>query len=204
MGVVVQDDVAVRRGSVGHARRVPVLGDLDQRGRVVLVVLGVEVGADDVVAELAHEAHAVGAARQERRAHVRREPAKDVAKGHLVVDHLRLADRAVGRLEVLVRPGVVRDLVARVVRALDDGGPRVAAAVDLALAHVVARDEEGGLDAEGVQLVEQLAREALGAVVICQCDLAGRGALGDDGAYAAMSVPGAVGALPAPGCLLRG
>lgn len=49
-----KDNVLVA-GRVGrHARRVPVLGVLDQLGTVILVVLGVDVLVHDMVAQSGH------------------------------------------------------------------------------------------------------------------------------------------------------
>jgi hypothetical protein len=116
-----------------------VLRVLDQVRRVHQVVLRIQVVVDDVVAEGLHVSFAAGrgVAVGERRPHVGGEEAQDVVERDLVVVHLFEAlspgqfvhglGRGVGA-EILVGPGMRRDLMASGVHALDD---RRIASVDI-------------------------------------------------------------------------
>lgn len=167
--------LCIRRHSIGE----DVLARLDLGRRVIEIILGVDVEVDDVVAELGDivQAPRVARARRVGRAEVLGEPAEDVAEGHLVVDELLRADLVRRGGEVLVGPRVRGELVAGGVHPAEDGGIARGLVVDLALAEVVARDEEGGLDAVGVEDVEDVVGQGVGAVVegqgYCSGDFAG-------------------------------
>lgn len=174
-----QFDVRVppRRARYGFGEGI--LRVLYQRWIVILVVLGINVLVNNVVAIAAQQREAVRFAVEVRRAEIRREEAKDVSKGHLVVEDLGVLDGRVDLAQVAVRPGVAGELVAGGVHARQDGGPGRRGAVHLPLAQVVAHDEEGGLCAELVEQVEQLARVVPWPVVKGQGHRAWRRARGD-------------------------
>lgn len=179
-----QNNVAVGCAAWGQLAVEPVLGILNQRGIVVHVVLGVDIVGDDVVAQRLHDVDATGFSRafQVGRTHVRREPAKDVAEGHFVVDHLGPLDGVVDLVEIAVRPGVACNLVTCIMRSLQDGRPGERRVINVALSTVVASDEEGGFDYELVEKVEDLVGVNVRAVVKGQGNQSGSSALGDDGA----------------------
>lgn len=77
------------------------------------------------------------------RAHVGREKAKNIAQGHFVLVNLVLPLFARYEAEILVAPGMGGDLVALRVHTFYDVYPWVGRVVYLALADVVARNEEG-------------------------------------------------------------
>lgn len=181
VNIVAQLNVRVRLGIRRHSIGEDVLARLDLSRRVIEIILGVNVEVDDMVPELGHIVQTPGVARAGRigRAEVLGEPAEDVAEGHLVVDELLRADLVGRRGEVLVRPRVRGELVARGVHPAQDGRVARGLVVDLALAEVVARDEEGGLDVVGVEHVEDVVGQRVGAVVKGQGECAGDFAGGD-------------------------
>lgn len=181
MNIVTQLNVRVRLGIRRHGIGEDVLARLDLGRRVIEIILGVNVEVDDVVAELGDivQAPRVARARGVGRAEILGEPAKDVAEGHLVVDELLRADLVGGRGEILVRPRVRGELVAGGVHPAQDGRVAGGFVVDLALAEVVARDEEGGLDVVCVEHVEDVVGERVGAVVKGEGECSGDFAGGD-------------------------
>jgi len=121
-----------------------------------------------MVAESSHVGLALTGAAGVRRAHVGRDLADDVAESHLELPHLVLAVNPGDCTQVLVSPGVGRDLVARGVHALDDINILLGD-VDLALVDVVASDEKGSLSVVAVQNVQDVFRQnRLWAIVVSE------------------------------------
>jgi hypothetical protein len=130
--------------TLGDVAVEPVLGVLDLGGRVLVVVIGVNVKVDDVVSERCHIGLALTSAAGVRWAHVGGDLANDVAESHLVLPHLLLAVDRRDSAQVQVSPGVGSKLVALGIHALEDIN-ELRGDVDLALVDVVASDEESGL-----------------------------------------------------------
>lgn len=170
--VVRKDNVRVARGIGRHAGAELVLGVLDQHRRVILPVLGVEVGADDVVAQLAHQrlAAGAGAALQVRGPHVSGDPPEDVAEGHFVVDHLGPLDGAVDLVQIAMSPGVAGNVVAGGIHATQHARPAQGRVVDVTLAPVVSGNHEGCLGIVLVQEIQNLTGVSVRAVIKGQCD----------------------------------
>lgn len=157
MNVVGQHDAAAG----GHAVLDLALGALNLG--LVAPVVRVDVPRDDVVAEPPRLRQAVGVAAAVRRAKVRREPpAQHVGKGLLGPHDLVLAGVGVEHRHVLVRPRVVRDLVALGHHAPDQAAPRFALHGPLA---VVGREEEGRLGVVLLQQVQHLLGVDAGSVI---------------------------------------
>jgi hypothetical protein len=97
-----------------------VLGLLNQIGIVQEIVLGVEIEVNNVVAEVLQICLTVGIAARERWAHVSWEDTQDVVQGDLVVVHLVFPLGRSDGSQVLMSPGVARNLMAGSVHALDD------------------------------------------------------------------------------------
>lgn len=168
------EEVVVGRVLASEGVREVVLGVLDLVRGGVVVVISVQIEVGDVVAESLQVVLAarLGGARRVRGAHVGGEETEDVPEGHLVLDHLVLALSRGNGAQVLVAPGVGGDLVALRVHPLDDSVPAVGGVVDLALAVVVAGDEEGGLGVVLLQHVEHAVGVDVGTIVVGQGDLA--------------------------------
>jgi hypothetical protein len=88
--------------------------------------------------------------------HVSGKEAQDIPERHLVVVYLivPLIKRHVS--QILMRPCVTSDLMARLVHALDELRVACRIIVYLALSHVVARDEKGCFRIVFIQDVENL------------------------------------------------
>jgi hypothetical protein len=112
--------------------------------RVVGVVLGVEVGGDDVVAEVGHVGFGGGVVGEVGGAHVGGEEADDVDEGFFGFVHFFSSCGGGEGGEIGVGPGVGCDLVSFIVGSPDDVGP-LGYFVDVTVA-VTADDEEGGFD----------------------------------------------------------
>lgn len=140
--VVVQDDIADRARIAGGEIVKGSDRVADQIWRVVGVVLCVEVGGDDVVAEVGHVGFAGAVECQVGGPHVGGEEAEDVAECDFGFVHFVASGGRGKGGEIGVVPGVGGDLVAFVVRAFDDVRP-LGYFVDVAVA-VVADNEEGG------------------------------------------------------------
>jgi hypothetical protein len=134
--VVIQDDEAVGDGVAGGEFVEGALGVADRLRGGVGVVLGVEVGGDDVVAEVGHVGFAGGVEGEVGWAHVGGEDAEDVGDGGFVLVHL-VASGGGGE-------GVRGDLVTFIVGAADNFGP-LGNFVDFAIA-IVADDKESRFD----------------------------------------------------------
>lgn len=130
------------------ARREAIFGHLNEIRGVVLVVLGVDVAVDNVVAKGAHEVETAGCfiTLKIRWSHICGEPAKDVTECHLVVDHLGPLDGTVDPIQITMSPGVGGKLMAGIVHAMEDVWPVKRAVIDSAFASVVACYEKGGFD----------------------------------------------------------
>ena len=128
----------------GHPRVPDVLALLYQLRVVVVVPARVEVKVRDVVPQLREPAVGAIVAHAVRGAHVRREPADEVRDGDLVVRHLPPELRLADLRQLLVRPGVRPDLVARRDHAADYRRPGRRRVVDGAFSPVASHDEEGG------------------------------------------------------------
>lgn len=112
-------DAHVRGAPIVQRPLDDVLRVLDQLRRRIVVVVGVEVPADDVIAERRHGGLAGGAARDVRRPHIRGVAPEDGQERLLVANHL-VAPRCLGHgRQVGVRPRVRAELVSFVVHALD-------------------------------------------------------------------------------------
>ncbi|TLS31476.1 hypothetical protein PpBr36_03399 [Pyricularia pennisetigena] len=122
---------------------------------LVAPVVRVDVPLDDVVAETPRLRQAVGVAAAVRRA-------QHVDKGLLGPHDLVPPRVGVERGHVLVRPRVVRDLVALGHHAPDQAPPRLALERPLA---VVGRDEEGRLGVVLLQKVQHVLGVDAGSVV---------------------------------------
>lgn len=159
--IVREDNVAVSRG-VGAELVVELLSrDVRGLGGIVFIILGIEAGVDDVVAQAGHIAQARGVAGQERRAHVLGGEAGDAASSILELGHLGDAVRRGEGAQVWVGVGVGADKVALGLHAANV----VRTGCRLDVAPVVAVDEEGGLDVVGGERIEELGGVGEGAIV---------------------------------------
>jgi hypothetical protein len=136
--------VGSSRATLGDVTQKPVLRALDLVGRVLVVVVGVDIEVDDVVTERSHIGLALTSAAGVRRAHVGGDLANNVAESHLVLPHLLLAVDGRDSAEVQMGPCVGRELMALGVHALEHGR-ELWGDINLALVDVVASDEESGL-----------------------------------------------------------
>lgn len=158
-----------------------ILGLLNQHGVVILIVFGVQVGANDVVTEFFHRIEAPGAraALQERRTHVCWDEAKDVAKGHLIVDHFSSLDIFVDAVKVAMSPGVAGQLMPGASHAPQNLWISRGLVVDATFASVASGDEECGLDFVFVEEVKKLVCVLKGSVIECQGNKTRRVTLSD-------------------------
>ena len=136
---------------------------LQPRLRKKCITISVQVEVRDNVSKGLHDALASEVARRVRRTHVGGVFADDVANGHLVLDHLVVTLRISDGTEILVGPGVTGDLVAFGNHSFDDSRPLL---VNGALAKVVTGDEEGSLEAGGLELVEDFVSVDVWAIVV--------------------------------------
>lgn len=132
------------RTALGDVAVEPVLGALDLVGRILVVIVGVNIEVDDMVPEGSHISLTLASAAGVGWAHVSGDLANNVAESHLVLPHLLLAVQGRDGTQVQMSPGVGRELMTLSIHALEYidelwGG------VNLALVDVVASDEEGSL-----------------------------------------------------------
>lgn len=151
--------------SLGDVAIEPVLGALDLVGRVLVVVIGVDVEVDDVVAEISHVSLALTGAAGVGGTHVGGNLANDVAESHLVLDHLGLAVFLRDCAQVQVSPGVGSKLVTLRVHTLEDVN-KLGGDVYLTLVDVVAGNEEGSLCVVLLHQVQYMRCEGLRRAVI--------------------------------------
>jgi hypothetical protein len=132
------------RTALGDVAVEPVLGALDLVGRILVVIVGVNIEVDDMVPEGSHISLTLASAAGVGWAHVSGDLANDVAESHLVLPHLLLAVDGRDSAEVQMGPCVGRELMALGVHALEHGR-ELWGDINLALVDVVASDEESGL-----------------------------------------------------------
>lgn len=174
--VVGEGDVLVGRGvgADGAVEDVLAVGD------VALVVEGVDVPVDDVIAEVAQVGEALAGAAAVRRAHVGGEvPAEGVLEDLFVLRHVASAGGGGEGVEVWVVVGMGAELVAVVYNAAQDIGVWCLGCVS----PVEAVGEEGGLDLLLGEEVKELVGVEEGAIVECEGDGARGVAVGDGDAF---------------------
>lgn len=161
------EPLAVRSSSatLGDVALEPVLGALNKSGRVVLVVIGVDIEVSDVVTKVSHVSLALSSAAGVWWAHVGRDLANDVTKSHLVLPHLVLAIDLGDGTQVQMGPGVRSNLMALGVHTLDNIH-KLCGGIDLALVDVVASDEESSLGVVGSHQIQDVGGEDLLRTVI--------------------------------------
>jgi len=76
------------RRSIINLRGEVILGIHDELRGVIVIIVGVHVEVDDVIAQIGHRSRAGASARGVWGAHVCRELPNDVAEGRLVIVHL--------------------------------------------------------------------------------------------------------------------
>jgi hypothetical protein len=128
----------------GNVTGEPVLGVLDQKRRILFVVVGINIEVDDMVTKVGQISLALTNTAGVRRAHVGGDLANNVAKSHLVLPHLLLAVDLGDGTQVQMGPGVGSNLMTLSIHALDNVN-ELGCDIDLALADVVASNEEGSL-----------------------------------------------------------
>jgi hypothetical protein len=104
-------EVYVRRVGRGKSTVNYILALLDERRIVMEIILSIKIKIDNVVSQLCHNGVAITVALRKRRTHIGRNLPNDVAKRHLVLDHLGLNTRDGERRQILVRPSVRGDLM---------------------------------------------------------------------------------------------
>jgi hypothetical protein len=139
-----------------------ILGVLNQVGIVVLIVVGINVEVDNVVAEISKIllATRLRGAAGVGWAHVGGDLANDVAESHLVLDHLVVTILLGNGAKVQMGPGMRGQLVALGVHALEDID-KLLGDVDLTLVDIVTSDEERGMGVVGLHDIENVAGEIL-------------------------------------------
>lgn len=182
MDIVSQNNVLVAARVGRYSGRVPVLGVLDQLRTVVLVVLGVNVLVHNMVTESGHlsETARSSVALEIWSTHVSRDPTKQVAESHLVVDHLRCSDGAVYLIEIAMGPGVAGNVVACSVHAPHHSWPWEGRIVHVSLGPVVSSHEESGLDIFRVQKIQKVIGVGERAIIECEGNHTGGCASLDD------------------------
>ena len=100
-----QKVLGIRRSPINGLIEV-IHGIHDGGGGVLVVIVGVHVKVDDVVAQFAHRGRATARARRVWGAHVCRVLPNDVAEGSLVVVHLGSAGVFTECGEILVGPAI--------------------------------------------------------------------------------------------------
>lgn len=164
VNVVSDGEFALGRwdGTVDSSAEV-VLSDLDLDGSELVVVISIQIEVGNNVSKLLQNVLASGLARRVRRTHVSGIFADDVTDGHLILDHL-IVDLSLGDLgQVLVGPRVGGDLVTFSYHTSDNGSPSL---INGTLANIDASDEEGGLEASRVELVQDLVSVDVWTIVI--------------------------------------
>lgn len=149
-----------------------ILGLLNQHGAVMEIILGIQIKVDDVVSKI-QEIILTAALCSTRRvgwAHVSRNKSKNIAKSHLVPDHLVLALERGDVAKIGVRPGVRGNLVSIGVLTLDDRGPGETSVINLTLAVVITSDEEGSLSIVLGKEIEQVGCVTTWAIIVSECD----------------------------------
>lgn len=174
--VVGEGDVLVGRGVGADG----VVEDVLAVGDVALVVEGVDVPVDDVIAEVAQVGEALAGAAAVRRAHVGGEvPAEGVLEDLFVLRHVASAGGGGEGIEVWVVVRVGAELVAVVYNAAQDIGVWCLGCVS----PVEAVGEEGGLDLLLGEEVKELVGVEEGAIVEGEGDGARGVAVGDGDAF---------------------
>ena len=103
-----------------------------------------------------------------RRPHVSREEPQHIPYRHLIEVHLILSLLLSSRAQVLMRPGMRRDLVALGMHAFDDLRVPGCFIVDRTLPHVIARDEKGRFGLIFSENVEDFGGVNVRAIVECE------------------------------------
>ncbi len=112
-------------------------------------------------------------------AEICREEAKDIRESDLILHHLIIPLRARQGRQVCMTPRVTPNLMALIVHALDERWVPRLRIVDLALAAVVADEEECGLDALIFENVEYSGGVDVWTVIEGECNLARDAAVPD-------------------------
>jgi len=176
--VVGEGDEGVAGGAPRDGSREDVFAVLDEVRGVVLPVLSVEVGPDNVVAEGAHDVETGRAAREVRRTHVGRVLSDDAQESGLELRHLASDLGVAEGGQVGMAPAVGANLVALRDHPGDQGG--LVRSIDVVGSPVLSVDEEGGFYTIFSQQVEKFGGVDIRAVIECKRNFARRGACGDD------------------------
>jgi hypothetical protein len=147
-----------------------VFGNLDVRELVV--VIGVEVEVRNNISERLEHGLASCVAGRVGWAHVCGVLSKDVAEGHLVLDHLVVSLGVGDDAQVLVRPGVAGYLMAFGDHTTDDVRP-LSGGIDCTLADVDSCHEKGGLETVCGELIKYAISVDVWSVIVCDGDSAG-------------------------------
>jgi hypothetical protein len=156
------EEVVVSWGISSNGIVKVVFGVLDEQRRVVVVIISIGIKVHDMVAESLELRLASSVALGVRRAHIRREVSENVAKSHLVLDHLVLSLGSSESRQVLMSPGMAGNLMTFGSHTLDGG--RIAE-INLALSKVVAGDKERSLGVVGLEHIQDIVGIDVGAIV---------------------------------------
>jgi len=161
-----QKVLRIRRSPI-NLRVVVILGIYDEGWAVIVVIVGVHVKVDDVIAQIGHRSRAGASARGVWGAHVCRELPNDIADGRLVIVHLVSAVGFTECREVWVGPSMRSNLMAFAVHAFNQIAPLLCS-VDGAFAKVVSSNEKRSLSTVCLERIQHLTGVYVRAIIKSQ------------------------------------
>lgn len=154
-----------RQGSIKR-----ILGDLNGARTIMTIVLRVDVIENDMVTHRTHVVQAArfGEAARVRWTHIGRNFPQNVAERSFILQDLLSPLLWCNFTEILVRPGVTRNLMFGALHALNQRGPWEIRMIYRALGIINSRDKERRLCVIPIQQVEKVSSVSVRTVIISQ------------------------------------